>query len=118
ALNNARLKRDELHQIASEHYERTGDYIRPIMLIQVERTGEKQRLPGFIHAEDAREYLIKQCHIAPEEIAVKSSDKDEIEDIDLLDPECSIRYIITKQALQEGWDCPFAYVLTTLVNTK
>src|SRR5207249_3543200 len=23
---------------------------------------------------------------------------------------------ITKQALQEGWDCPFAYVLTILTN--
>ncbi len=26
------------------------------------------------------------------------------------------RYIITKQALQEGWDCPFAYVLAVLTN--
>ena len=29
---------------------------------------------------------------------------------------CPIRYIITKQALQEGWDCPFAYILTILTN--
>jgi len=36
----------------------------------------------------------------------------------LLDPECPLLYIITKQALQEGWDCPFAYVLATLVNSK
>lgn len=27
-----------------------------------------------------------------------------------------MRYIITKQALQEGWDCAFAYVLTILTN--
>ncbi len=118
ALLNAHLKRMELEQAARENYERTGDHIRPIMLIQVERTGEKQRLPGFIHAEDARDYLITQCHITPKEIAVKSSEKDEIEDIDLLDPDCPIKYIITKQALQEGWDCAFAYVLATLVNTK
>ena len=25
-----------------------------------------------------------------------------------------IKYIITKDALREGWDCPFAYVLTVL----
>ena len=28
-----------------------------------------------------------------------------------LDDNCAVRYIITKQALQEGWDCSFAYVL-------
>lgn len=118
ALFNAHLKRKEIEDVANTHYERTGDFIRPICLIQVERTGEKQRLPGFVHAEDAREYLVTQCNVPLDQIAVKSSEKDEIEDIDLLDPECSIRYIITKQALQEGWDCPFAYVLATLVNAK
>ena len=30
--------------------------------------------------------------------------------------DCPIRYIITKQALQEGWDCAFAYVLVILTN--
>lgn len=118
ALRAAHLKRQELQQKAEEYYERTGEYIRPICLIQVERTGEKQRLPGFVHAEDARDYLIQKCNVLPEQIAVKSSEKDEIEDIDLLDPECPLLYIITKQALQEGWDCPFAYVLATLVNAK
>ena len=28
------------------------------------------------------------------------------------------RYIITKEALKEGWDCPFAYILTILSRTK
>jgi type III restriction enzyme len=34
----------------------------------------------------------------------------------LFAPDCDIRYIITKQALQEGWDCSFAYILTILTN--
>ena len=34
----------------------------------------------------------------------------------LLSRECPIRFIITKQALQEGWDCSFAYVLAILTN--
>ena len=34
----------------------------------------------------------------------------------LLSRNAPTRYIITKQALQEGWDCPFAYVLTMLTN--
>ena len=51
---------------------------------------------------------------------VKTSQKDELKDVDevggLLSRECPIRFIITKQALQEGWDCSFAYVLTILTN--
>jgi type III restriction enzyme len=42
--------------------------------------------------------------------------QDDIENIDLLARDCQIRYIITKQALQEGWDCPFASVLAVLTN--
>ena len=30
--------------------------------------------------------------------------------------DCNIRYIITKQALQEGWDFSFAYILAILTN--
>ena len=30
---------------------------------------------------------------------------------------CPIEWIITKSALQEGWDCPFAYLLVSLNNT-
>ncbi len=31
-----------------------------------------------------------------------------------MDPTNRVRVIIPKQALQEGWDCPFAYVLCSL----
>lgn len=111
--------RSKLEEIAIEHeLNERGPYIRPICLIQVERTGEKQREARFIHAEDVRDFLITQCNVLPAEIAVKSSEKDEIEKIDLLGRDCPIRYIITKQALQEGWDCPFAYLLTVLTNPK
>lgn len=30
--------------------------------------------------------------------------------------QCLVRYIITVNALKEGWDCPFAYILATLAN--
>ncbi|NMU07340.1 restriction endonuclease subunit R, partial [Vibrio parahaemolyticus] len=48
------------------------------------------------------------------EIRLKTSDKDELGDDDLLSEMCPVKYIITKDALREGWDCPFAYVLTVL----
>jgi type III restriction enzyme len=110
--------RAEIERIAKEYQGKSGFYIRPIILFQVERTGAKQRLPGFIHAEDVREFLVKRLNVLPDEIAVKSSERDEIENIDLLSQSCPIRYIITKQALQEGWDCPYAYIVTTLTNPE
>ncbi len=113
-------KRNLLEQRAKKYEANTGEYIRPICLIQAERTGKEQRGSRYIHAEDVKEYLIKQCGISGEEIAIKSSEKDELKEVDniggLMSRNCHIRYIITKQALQEGWDCAFAYLLTILTN--
>jgi len=112
--------RRKLEEEAHEYDAQTGTYIRPICLIQVERTGKRQREAGKIHAEDARYYLLQHPGITAEEIAIKTSEKDELKEVDevggLLSRDCQIRYIITKQALQEGWDCSFAYVLTILTN--
>ena len=93
-------------------------YIRPLMLIRVERTGHDQRDKKFIHAEDVREYLIKNFKVDPNEVKVKSATKDELKNEDLLSAYSRVRYIITKEALKEGWDCPFAYILTILSKTK
>lgn len=109
-------KRNSLEKTAKEYESNTGEYIRPICLVQVERTGADQKGTRYVHAEDVKEYLIKQCGISENEIAIKSSEKDEIEKEDLLTKGCEIRYIITKYALQEGWDCAFAYVLAVLTN--
>lgn len=111
---------DELQREAELLRADTGRYIRPILLVQVERTGAEQRQAGVIHAEDARDHL-KQLGYADDQIAVKTSEKNELaspENIDLLAETCRVRAIITKQALQEGWDCPFAYVLCTLATGR
>ncbi|MDR0572470.1 MAG: DEAD/DEAH box helicase family protein [Tannerella sp.] len=109
-------QRNFLEQKAKEYEANTSEYIRPICLIQVERTGKDQRDAQYIHAEDAKEFLIKKCNVPQTHIAIKSAEKDDIEGINLFSGDCEIRYIITKQALQEGWDCSFAYVLTILTN--
>lgn len=107
---------DALQREAEALQAETARYIRPILLVQVERTGADMRDAGFIHAEDAKAYLL-QLGLNERQIAIKTSEKDELkqpENIDLMSPQCEIRAIITKQALQEGWDCPFAYVLSAL----
>lgn len=119
-LTRARDKRDRLQADASTLVENGayGKFIRPIVLVQVERTGKDQRDGKHIHAEDVREYLTQRLGVNANAIAVKSSEKDElVEHTDLMDEGCPINWIITKSALQEGWDCPFAYVLVSLDNT-
>jgi type III restriction enzyme len=116
-LTQARDKRKHLADLAEQHYKATGRRIRPIVLVQVERTGKDQRETGYIHSEEVRQHLIERLEVPREAIAVKSSEKDDIEGIDLLDENCPVEWIITKSALQEGWDCPFAYVLVSLNNT-
>jgi type III restriction enzyme len=109
-----------LQEKARDHEAATGTYIRPMCLIQVERTGKTQRDGKLIHSEDVREHLIKVIGVPEEEVAVKTAQRDELKDVDdvggLMSRDCRIRYIITKQALQEGWDCAFAYVLAILTN--
>jgi type III restriction enzyme len=112
ALRDSVAKREQLHRTAVDYQASTGIYIRPICLIQVERTGKDQRDDTrYIHSEEVKVTLIREFGIPEAAIAIKSSEKDDIEGIDLFSPECPICYIITKQALQEGWDCSFAYIL-------
>ncbi|KAB2891130.1 MAG: restriction endonuclease subunit R [Desulfobulbaceae bacterium] len=110
----------ELEKLAGEaaaFQTESGRYIRPIMLVRVERTGKDQRDSAFVHAEDAREYLLEKLGVRDEEIRLKTSENDELGGEDLLVETCAVRYIITKDALREGWDCPFAYILTILSKT-
>ncbi|TPE52579.1 DEAD/DEAH box helicase [Amaricoccus solimangrovi] len=91
-------------------------YIRPIMLVQVERTGKEQRDGAHIHAEDVKEWLLRSG-LDEAEVAIKTAEQNDLnqpENLDLLAPTNRVRVIVTKAALQEGWDCPFAYVLCSL----
>ena len=114
---------DQLNMLqtdADELRASNGRYIRPILLVQVERTGREERGAGFIHTEDAREFLLA-AGLREAEIAVKTANVNDLkspENQDLLSPRNVVRAIITKQALQEGWDCPFAYVLCCLAANR
>lgn len=109
-------KLEELEREARALEADTARYIRPILLVQVERTGADQIESGLIHAEHANAFLL-QLGLQNRQIAIKTSEKDELaqpENQELLSPANEVRAIVTKQALQEGWDCPFAYVLCAL----
>ena len=116
-LAQTKIERDKLEE-AAKRFQQTEDcYIRPLAVVRVDRTGKNQRDGIRVHAEDAREELIDGLGVPAEQIKVKSSTQDELAGIDLMSPLCPVRYIITKDALKEGWDCPFAYLLALLDNT-
>jgi type III restriction enzyme len=96
----------------------TGRYIRPIAVVRVERTGANQRDGEHIHAEDVREYLTQNLGVPSGAIRVKSAENDELGRENLLSEFSQVRWIITKSALMEGWDCSFAYLLVMLDNTQ
>lgn len=89
-----------------------GEYIRPIALLQAQ---PKSKTSSSITVEQVRDFLLER-KISAEEIAIKTSEKNELEGIDLFSKSCKIRYIITVNALAEGWDCSFAYVLVSVAN--
>lgn len=111
---------EELERLAAEAealQAREGRSVRPIAVVRVERTGKDQRDGERVHAEDVRDHLMQNLGVATDAVAVKSSERNELAGVDLLSEYCRIRWIITKAALMEGWDCPFAYMLVMLDNT-
>ena len=117
-LSDSCERLEEITKRAESYRSNGGQYIRPIMVVRVENTGRSQRGRGTIHADDVHEYLTTELSFREDEVKIKSSEIDEISNEDLLSPSCSVRIVITKDALKEGWDCPFAYILTLLDKTR
>lgn len=88
-----------------------GKYIRPIVLFQAQPKSDKDS-ETF---EKVKQNLVA-AGIPEEQIKIKTAEKDELKSLNLMSETCEVRYIITVNALKEGWDCPFAYVLASLAN--
>ncbi len=109
AVNSAILKRAELQEYAD--LDREG-YIRPIVLFQAQKKGEE------VTVDVLKSHLIDNENIDPAKIAVATGAQRELDGIDLFKPDCPIEYVITIEALKEGWDCSFAYVFCSLANIR
>ena len=103
---------EDLKQL-EKHANGAEIYIRPVMVIRAEYTGSDQR-GKEIHSEVVRDFLAGGLGVPSDQVAVKSATDDELKGMDLMSHTSQIRYIITKDALKEGWDCPFAYMLVVL----
>lgn len=103
--------RCQLEEYAKQEELNGGRYIRPVVLFQAEPKN-KNDTTTF---DKVKQTLI-DLNIPPDQIAIKTANINELKDVELMDRNCPVRYIITINALKEGWDCPFAYVLATLAN--
>jgi len=114
-LSDAIAHRSDLENKASIELRKTGDYIRPIMLMQAQprRQGKETLTVDVIERS-----LIEDHHVAKNQIARATGEDKDLEGVDLWDKQCEIRYVITVQALREGWDCPFAYVLCSVAEQR
>ena len=110
-LVNAIRMRNSLEQHALEVEKQGGRYIRPIVLFQAQPKTDDDN----ITFDKIKANLIS-FGIPENQIKIKTANKDELKGHDLMSRGCEVRYIITVNALKEGWDCPFAYILATLAN--
>lgn len=109
-LMEAVTLRADLEKIAVAEGQQTTEYIRPILLIQAERVDA---------CEPLRDRLVREFGFSKDEVKISVGKLDELKDVkEIASPKCSVRVIITVEKLREGWDCPFAYVLCSLKETR
>lgn len=103
--------RARLEASAEAARKKGAPYIRPIVLFQAEPKTKDDNATF----EKVKSMLL-QLKIPEEEIRIKTADRNELLGVDLMSPDCPVRYIVTVNALKEGWDCPFAYILASLAD--
>lgn len=110
-ISSAYQLRQKLESLAIKEEEQGGKYIRPIVLFQAQPKTEDDS-ETF---EVIKKRLVEKG-IPEEQIKIKTANKNELVGINIMSKDCPVRYIITVNALKEGWDCQFAYILASLAN--
>ena len=110
-IESALILRRQLEDLAKQEELKGGKHIRPIVLFQAQpRTDDDNTT-----FEKIREKLV-ELKIPADQIKIKTADINELKGVDLMSRVCPVRFIITVNALKEGWDCPFAYILASLAD--
>lgn len=114
-LADAIARLNELQRAAEKAQVAGGEYIRPVMLIQAETRSASRET---VTVERVKETLLADFAIPAEQIALSAYEFDDLAGVDILDPACPLRFVITVSKLKEGWDCPFAYVLCSVAEVQ
>lgn len=110
-INSALQLQKRLELQALEEEKNGGKYIRPIVLFQAQPRNAEDNTTF----EKLKEKLV-ELKIPEDQIKIKTANNNELKNIDLMSKSCPVRFIITVNALKEGWDCPFAYILASLAD--
>ena len=109
-LAEALTLRSDLEKLAVAEGQETGEYLRPILLLQAERVD---------HCEPLRDRLVAEFKTSKDDVKISVGRLDELKAVtNIGSPKCPVRVIITVEKLREGWDCPFAYVLCSIKETR
>ena len=110
-LAHAIAQLDQLDADAKGERRKTGEIIRPIMLIKA----ESRRGTSPVTFDVVKETPCKAMQISRKRklllrlgMSVKPPPQN------LMAEDCQVRFVITVDALKEGWDCPFAYILCSV----
>lgn len=102
-----------LEEEAKKEEQKTQEYLRPIVLLQAQPHSQERQT---LNVEAVKQSLVEDFKIPEEQIAVATGQTREIDEVDLFARTCPVRFIITVQALKEGWDCSFAYILCSVAE--
>jgi type III restriction enzyme len=111
-LADAIARLNELEALAKVERQVTGEFIRPVMLLQA----QPRRGGDALSVDVVEKCLVEDFNIPAGHIARATGSDRGLEGVDILAEDCPIRFVITIQALREGWDCPFAYVLCSVAE--
>jgi type III restriction enzyme len=106
AVSGAILTRATLAKAAETDH----DYLRPLVLFQAQNRDRE------VTVDILKKHLIETESISESKIAVVTGDQRELDSINLFDRTCPIEFVITVEALKEGWDCSFAYVFCSVAR--
>lgn len=110
-MSTAVAMQQSLEYKAKQQRQQGGDYVRPIVLFQAQPKTDDDS-----ETFDKIKKKLIDANIPSGYIAIKTAKIDELKGLDLFDETCNVRFIITVNALNEGWDCSFAYILASVAN--
>ncbi len=87
-------------------------HIRPLVLFQAQPKNQEVTVKAL------KQHLVDVEQVPENKIVVATGVQRELDGVDLFDPRCPVEYVITVEALKEGWDCSFAYIFCSVSRVR
>jgi type III restriction enzyme len=114
-------RREQLQAAAAAEQRAGAPYLRPVVLIQAQ---PRRQDHDTLHVDRVRDELVNNHGVRPDEVVIATGDSRGLEAIEtefpggIADARCPVKYVVTQQALAEGWDCPSAYILVSMAELR